>query len=99
MQLQLGGVVPPPSEPVVLRERHSTGIGHASRLIADPAERSNPHLPDTISPPRDGFPLLARPQEGDGAADLEEWAAAARPVIDAELRAHGCILFRGMPVT
>ena len=99
MQLRLGGVVPPPSEPVVLRERHSTGIGHASRLIADPAERSNPHLPTTISPPRDGFPLLARPQDGDGAASLEEWAAAARPVIDAELRAHGCILFRGMPVT
>ena len=96
--LRVGGAVPPPKEPVLLRERPSTGIGHDTRLVAEPDRRSNPHLPATISPPREGFPLLVTPKWDGSVADLAEWAEAARPVIDSELRTRGAVLLRGLPI-
>ena len=100
IMLRVGGVVPPPARPIELRDRHSTGIGHASRLVLHPAERSNPHLPATVAAPRVGFPLLVTPAPGapQEGGRLEAWACAAREVIEAELRTHGAILFRGLPI-
>jgi hypothetical protein len=96
--LRVGGVVPPPSEPVALRDRRSTGIGHASRFVDTPAARHNPHLPTHIKPPRAGFPLLVT-AEGTEVASAEyrglaDWARAARPIIDRELRPHGAVVTR-----
>jgi hypothetical protein len=100
MLLRVGGVVPPPTEPVELRERVSTGIGHAHRLVDSPADRSNAHLPARLAPGRPGFPLLVTPADG---LDLEavptmDWADAAREVLEAELRRSGAVLLRGLPI-
>lgn len=100
MLLRVGGVVPAPAEPVEIRERHSTGIGHAHRLVALPANRDNPHLPQYLAPPRAGFPLLVQPADGleTSAITPAEWAKSARQILDAELRESGAVLLRGLPI-
>ena len=100
MLLRVGGVVPAPAEPVEIRERHSTGIGHAHRLVALPVNRDNPHLPQYLAPPRAGFPLLVQPADGleTSAITPAEWAKSARQILDAELRESGAVLLRGLPI-
>lgn len=84
--LAAGGCVESPTQPPVIR-------GRPQLVGAD-----SPAAPGRVPPPRDGFPLPARPAPGCEGADRKDWAAAARRLLDARLLETGAILLRGLPL-
>ncbi|APR81385.1 Siderophore biosynthesis non-ribosomal peptide synthetase [Minicystis rosea] len=49
--------------------------------------------------PQDTYPLVITPVPGAGKVDLAAWAAENRTYVDANLLAHGALLFRGFDIT
>lgn len=94
----VGGIAKAPARPPILRERESTGIGNAHRLIKNPDRRTgmHPELPTSVAPPRPGFPLLAT---ASGSHPLHTWGPVARALLDRHLHRSGAVLLHGLPIT
>ena len=105
----IGGVAPAPRSPPLLRRRVCTGIGNATRMVSDPAERERvarpgvcAALPETLRGPIEGFPLVARPtalSQRAGGASLAAYGRAARVLLDRDLAGAGVVLLTGLPIT
>lgn len=84
--LEVGGGVDAPVHPPRIRARPDLPGGES------------PLAPETLAPPREDFPLLARPAPGPCPESPKSWAAAARAVLDDRLAAAGAVLLRGLPL-
>ena len=85
--LQVGGVAAAPSVPVRIRDRHGLAGGES------------PLANESLAPPREDFPLLARPAPGCASQSLKDWAANARRLLDERLDEVGAVLLRGLPLS
>jgi hypothetical protein len=84
----------------LIKHRQSEGIGMRGRFIFDPQHREDQSamwgdLPDQVSAPKPGFPLVVRPA---ASANITEYGKVARGLLDHRLRSSGAILFRGLPI-
>ena len=104
----IGGVAPAPRAPPLLRHRVCTGIGNATRMVSDPAQRERVALPGvcvalpaTLRGPIEGFPLVARPTAPSqrAGASLAAYGRAARLLLDRDLARAGVVLLTGLPIT
>jgi hypothetical protein len=84
--LRVGGVADAPRVPARIRGREGLAGGES------------PLATESLAPPREGFPLLARPAPGCTCESRKDWAAAARKLLDARLDEVGAILLRGLPL-
>ena len=82
--LQVGGCAEAPRVPVRIRGR--AGVRGGESVLAS----------EFMAPPREGFPLLARPAPGSATRDRKQWAAGARQLLDRRLEEVGAVLLRGL---
>ena len=84
--LRVGGCAEAPARPVAVRGRSDVPGGACERAS------------EFMAPPREGFPLLARPAPDASAHEPKQWAGALRRLLDARLESAGALLVRGLPL-